>query len=72
MPVGGRAALTVIRNGKPRQIAFSVTAPPEDPPRDITQLGGRQPLAGATVANLSPALAEEIGFSGPVAGRRHT
>jgi serine protease Do len=68
MPVGGNAALSVIRNGKPRQITFAVTAPPEDPPRDITQLGGRQPLAGATVANLSPALAEEIGFSGPAQG----
>jgi Do/DeqQ family serine protease len=68
MPVGARAALTVIRNGKPRQVTFSVTAPPEDPPRDVTQLSGRQPLAGATVANLSPALAEEIGFSGPSQG----
>ena len=68
MPVGARAALTVIRGGKPRQVAFSVTAPPEDPPRDVTQLSGRQPLAGATVANLSPALAEEIGFSGPSQG----
>lgn len=68
MPVGGTAALSVIRNGKPRQITFAVKAPPEDPPRDITQLSGRQPLAGATVANLSPALAEEIGFSGSAQG----
>ena len=58
----------MIRDGKPRQVTFAVTAPPEDPPRDVTQLGGRQPLAGATVANLSPALAEEIGFSGPSQG----
>ena len=68
MPLGGNAALSVIRGGKPRQITFQVTPPPEDPPRDVTQLSGRQPLAGATVANLSPALAEEIGFTGPGQG----
>lgn len=68
LPVGGQAALTVTRGGSVRQVAFKVTAPPEDPPRDTTPLNGRQPLAGATVANLSPALAEEIGFSGTAVG----
>src|SRR5690606_36364038 len=34
----------------------------EDPPRDLTKLDGRHQLAGATVANLSPALAEELGL----------
>jgi serine protease Do len=28
----------------------------------LTKIQGRQPLAGATVANLSPALAEELGL----------
>ena len=35
---------------------------PEEPPRDIYQIVGNSPLAGATVANLSPALAEELGL----------
>ena len=38
-----------------------VRAAPEDPPRAAVELAGSQPLAGATVANLSPALAEELG-----------
>ena len=32
------------------------------PPRDITDIGGRNPLTGARVANLSPAVASELGF----------
>ena len=34
----------------------------EDPPRDERELDGRHPLAGAKVANLSPAVAEELGL----------
>ncbi len=39
-----------------------LVAPPEIPNRDTSLLQGQHPLAGVTVANLSPALAEEIGF----------
>ena len=34
--------------------------PPEDPPRNTTELDGEHPFAGATVENLSPAVAEEL------------
>ena len=37
--------------------------PPEIPPRDISTLKGNQPLSGAKVANLSPALAEELSLN---------
>ena len=37
-------------------------APPEDPPRDIRTLTGDQPLSGLVVANMSPALADELGL----------
>lgn len=52
----------VVRRGKQR-IRFNLTmkAPPETVPRDEQLLTGRTPLAGATIANLSPALAQEIG-----------
>jgi len=36
----------------------------EDPPRDTRELTGRHPLVGAKVANLSPAVAEELGVEG--------
>jgi serine protease Do len=66
--VGSTVALDVMRRGSERQISFTLTAPPEDPPRDTTQLAGRNPLAGATVLNLSPAVADEIDFQGPPQG----
>ena len=58
--VGGTASLTVIRRGRGRSLVLSIESPPEVPPRNITKLKGRHYLAGATVANLSPALAEEL------------
>lgn len=64
LPIGGKASLTVMRNGGEQTLSLSLIAPPEDPPRDLTLLDGRNPLAGAEVANLNPALAEEMRFEG--------
>lgn len=52
----------VVRRGE-RRIRFRLImkAPPETVPRDEQLLTGRTPLSGATIANLSPALAQEIG-----------
>ncbi len=58
--LGDRARVEVRRKGKSRQITLPLVQAPETPPRNETLLGGRQPLAGAVVVNLSPALAEEI------------
>ncbi len=63
-PVGAHVTLGVTRRGAERTVEFTLIAPPEDPPRQVTTLSGRSPLAGATVANLSPAYAEEIEFAG--------
>lgn len=60
--IGDRAVLTAIRRGRKVTLRLPVEAPPEIPPRAIAKLSGRHPLSGATVANLSPALAEEISF----------
>lgn len=67
LPVGGTAALSLVREGRERQITLSLVAPPEDPPRDQTLLDGRHPLAGAEVANLNPALVEELRLDGAAA-----
>ncbi|MEI8394227.1 MAG: DegQ family serine endoprotease [Rhodospirillaceae bacterium] len=66
--VGSTATVGIIRDGSERQVAFTLVAPPEDPPRQVTELAGRNPLTGATVANLSPAFAEEIDFQGISSG----
>ena len=62
LPIGSDAHLTVLRDGAERAIDVRLTAPPEDPPRDTAEISGANPLAGATIANLNPALAEEIGL----------
>ena len=67
--LGTHAAVTVNRAGELLDLPLPLEAAPETPPRDITLLQGRHPFAGAVVANLSPALIEEIGYSGgPQAG----
>ena len=59
-PVGGTATVGVLRGGKKTALTLRLTAAPETRPRDVVTLKGRWPLAGLTVANLSPAVAEEL------------
>lgn len=59
--VGDAAKLSVRRPKTELEIALVLELPPEIPPRDEGVLEGRHPIAGATVANLSPAVAEEMG-----------
>jgi len=61
LPVGGTARLGVQRENKEQTIQISLQAPPETPARQQTILTGQQPFSGAEVANLNPALAEELG-----------
>lgn len=66
--IGATSRLTVWRDGRERGAEIAVVAPPETPPRDLTPLRGNHPLAGATLANLSPAFADEIGYDGSPRG----
>ena len=61
---GDATELDVLRKGQTLKLALGLEAPPEIPPREETRLSGRHPLDGATVANLSPALAEELSEHG--------
>ncbi|WP_374448220.1 Do family serine endopeptidase [Stella sp.] len=67
-PLGGTVPVVYLRDGHRTSVSVAVLPPPEDPPRQTTVLDGRHPLAGAEIANLSPALADEIGFQGPPRG----
>jgi serine protease Do len=60
--IGSSADLRLVRKGRTLTATLSLVAPVEDPPRDARSLSGRHPLAGSKVANLSPAVAEEIGM----------
>lgn len=66
--IGGEVTL-VYQRGRTRQTTrLALEAAPEDPPRNQTTLRGRHGLAGARIANLSPAVAEELDL--PVATTR--
>jgi Do/DeqQ family serine protease len=60
--VGGSAELGVVRKGQRLKTTVNLVAPIEDPARDARELMGRHPLTGCKVANLSPAVAQEIGM----------
>ncbi len=62
LPVGDSVVLRVWRRSGTAALKLVLSPAPETPPRDIAGLDGRHPLAGATVGNMSPALAEELGF----------
>jgi serine protease Do len=68
LPVGKMANLTTVRRGETRLLAVGLIEPPETPPREQTELRGNQPLAGAVVANLSPALVDELKLEGEPRG----
>ncbi|MFD1704903.1 DegQ family serine endoprotease [Methylopila henanensis] len=67
-PLGGHAAVTLSRDGKARTVQVALSPAPETPARDVRAIRGYSPFSGATVANLSPALAEELSLVGPSAG----
>lgn len=67
-PVGGETTVTVQRQGKPRDVKVELAAAPETPARDQRTIGGETPFAGATVVNLSPAVAEEMAVSSGLRG----
>ena len=66
--IGDTASFTVLRGGRERDISVPVSMAPSDPAPERRQIDGRNPFAGAEVANLSPAFNEEIGFDPFVRG----
>jgi len=68
-PPGQNLALVVRRNGgAPLDLTARTEAPPADPPPDPRVISGRNPFAGATVVNASPATAYQYGFD-PFSGQ---
>lgn len=68
LSVGTSAAFSVMRRGQVVDISVPLQAAPEIPQRDLSLISGSNPYTGAEVANLSPALAEEISFDTDAAG----
>src|ERR1700682_4347937 len=58
-PLGGTAQVDVLRSGKTVKLTIPLQTAP-DTGRDELVLTGRSPLQGAKVANISPAVADEL------------
>lgn len=60
--IGGATELGILRKGEKLKTTIALVAPVEDPPRDARDLQGHHPLTGCKVANISPAVAQEVGI----------
>ncbi len=58
-PLGGMAQIGFVRQGRELAVQISLQTAPELPREEI-EIHSRSPFFGATVANLSPALADEL------------
>ncbi len=59
--IGETSAIEFLRGGSRMNSSIMLTTAPERPARNETTLRDRSPFSGARVANLNPALAEELG-----------
>ena len=66
-PLGSTAQIDVIRSGKPLKITITLETAP-DTGRDEIIIKPRSPFQGAKVANISPALADELKLDSNVEG----
>jgi len=57
--LGGTAQIGLLRQGHEMVVPVALQSLPESP-REEVEIRGRSPFLGATVANLSPALADEL------------
>ncbi|MFL5295482.1 MAG: Do family serine endopeptidase [Phenylobacterium sp.] len=65
---GDTSTLGIRRGGTTQTLSVRAEPPPATPARDERVISGRNPFQGATVVNLSPAVAEELGID-PFGGK---
>jgi len=63
LQIGGMANLSVYRDGQSINLKVALLKAPEKPARNISIIDNDSSLSGATVANVSPALAEEFNIT---------
>lgn len=59
---GHQASVRYWRDGRERTVLVRTDTPQETPKRDERLIEGYNPMDGATIVNMSPALGEELGF----------
>ncbi len=66
--IGATTIVEYQRKGERRETQVTMMAAPETVDRQDTLIEGRNPLAGAVAANLSPAVADELGLPAQTQG----
>jgi S1-C subfamily serine protease len=61
-PIGSTQIVEYQRGGKRTETSITLAAAPETTDRNETLIEGKSPLAGMVAANLSPAVADELGL----------
>ncbi|MBR9900765.1 MAG: DegQ family serine endoprotease [Rhodospirillales bacterium] len=62
LELNGEATLAVLRRGREVTLAMPLEVAPEIPARDESIIDGRNPFSGTKIANMNPALADELGI----------
>jgi serine protease Do len=57
---GDRVKVRIESSNAARDVTVALSLPPENPPREVQTINGRNPLGGAKVENLSPAAAVDL------------
>ena len=68
LPLGDDVTLDVLRKGEAKSFTVKAVAPPDVPSRDEITIEGNNPLSGATVGNINPAVTVELNLPGDTAG----
>jgi serine protease Do len=68
LPLGQQTTLSVKRDGQDETLTFTADKPAEIPPRNPVTVDGKNPLEGATVINVSPAVIEDMGLANQTDG----
>lgn len=61
LELDGKAELSVLRRGVETKLAMPLEVAPELPARDESIIDGNNPFSGTKIANMNPALADELG-----------
>ncbi len=66
--LGESVAVGFLRDGQRYEAAVTLIAAPDDPPRNLSEVDGNNPLSGIVIANINPALAQEEGLDPALEG----
>lgn len=61
--VGATVTFEVVQNGRKKSLAVTLSAPPEVPPRDEQNISEMSIFSGLRVANINPALSDQLRLS---------